>query len=64
MKHRSLKGQGEKLAELEQAIYEKRQQLNQFTEALDLISPTCLRHSMELDELINAYYKMLKSPKG
>jgi hypothetical protein len=59
MEQRSLKVQ-EELTMLEQTIYEKQQQLYQAAEAHELTDPICLRHSMELDDLINAYNRLLK----
>lgn len=49
------------LSAIDQAIYEKRQQLNKYARTYDLSDPRCLHCSMELDELINAFNKMNKT---
>ncbi|MDF2651479.1 MAG: Spo0E like sporulation regulatory protein [Paenibacillus sp.] len=49
------------LSAIDQAIYEKRQQLNKYARIYGLSDPRCLHCSMELDELINAFNKMNKT---
>ncbi|SDO74870.1 Spo0E like sporulation regulatory protein [Paenibacillus sp. yr247] len=49
------------LSAIDQAIYEKRQQLNKYARTYGLSDPRCLHCSMELDELINAFNKMNKN---
>lgn len=49
------------LSAIDQAIYEKRQQLNKYARTYGLSDPRCLHCSMELDELINAFNKMNKT---
>ncbi|WP_246359095.1 Spo0E family sporulation regulatory protein-aspartic acid phosphatase [Paenibacillus phytorum] len=49
------------LSAIDQAIYEKRQQLNKYARTYGLSDPRCLHCSMELDELINAFNKINKT---
>ncbi|WP_246321261.1 Spo0E family sporulation regulatory protein-aspartic acid phosphatase [Paenibacillus germinis] len=49
------------LSAIDQAIYEKRQQLNKYARTYGLSDPRCLHCSMELDELINAFNKISKT---
>ncbi|MFD0676751.1 MULTISPECIES: Spo0E family sporulation regulatory protein-aspartic acid phosphatase [unclassified Paenibacillus] len=45
---------------IEEAIYEKRRQLNKYAEAHGHTDPGSLRYSMELDDLINAFNRSQK----
>ncbi|MBB6672103.1 aspartyl-phosphate phosphatase Spo0E family protein [Cohnella nanjingensis] len=50
-------GKGDLLSALKQAIHDKRQQLNRHADRHGLSDRGCLRYSMELDELINLFYR-------
>ncbi|MCC3376700.1 aspartyl-phosphate phosphatase Spo0E family protein [Cohnella sp. REN36] len=53
----------DKLSELKRAIQAKRQQLNLHADRHGLSDGGCLRYSMELDELINLFYRKRGSAK-
>ncbi|WP_171651714.1 aspartyl-phosphate phosphatase Spo0E family protein [Paenibacillus foliorum] len=54
------RGEKEKFLLIEEAIYEKRQQLNKHAETYGHTDPRSLNYSMELDELINAFNRLQK----